>query len=262
MNIRYLTLLALGCLAFPPLYAQEPLLRYDFANSTPADASGNKRDGELVNGAKIATLPGEKKPVLDNTESTMGSINPGTGGGLRYTGPGLGNLASFTITLWYRIAPGERLMQATRLFEFAGVANKPLLMGASSDEGTLTLNLGSDLMVNNETPRPLLSTPDEWVFVALVFDGTFKKDNLRLFFGSAREPGKIYAINSTEGDLWQDNSGEIALIFGSNLAGGRGFRGWLDDIRIYGSPSGNDGALDVVQLQTILDEGLAGRSSK
>ncbi|MDR1280327.1 MAG: LamG domain-containing protein [Opitutaceae bacterium] len=233
-------------------------LRYDFAGAdgqSVPDVSGHGRNGVVAGKARVAPAPDAIAPrrnALDNTTAVMGSATGGTGGGVRYAGPAWGPQKAFTVTMWFRTNPGQPLAQGTRLWELHGIAPGVLLLGIS--QGRLTVNLGEKSILTHTTPRPLLQETGKWVFVAFSCDGTYERDNLRLFIGSETDPIQTIAIATTAEPLWAEPAGRIELVAGSNIANGRALAGWLDDIRVYGHANDTTGALLLPECQTVLDE--------
>ncbi|AHF94071.1 hypothetical protein OPIT5_04480 [Opitutaceae bacterium TAV5] len=239
--------------------AEMPLqLRYDFADASGQsvpDVSGHGRNGVVTGKARIAPIPGATAPrrnALDNTAAVMGSATGGTGGSVRYAGAGWGPQKAFTVTMWFHTSPGQPLAQGTRLWELHGIAPKHLLLGIN--QGRLTVNLGDRSLLSHTTPRPLLQETDKWVFVAFAYDGTYERDNLRLFIGSGTDPIQALAIGTTAEPLWAKPAGKVELVVGSNTANGRALSGWIDDVRVYSHDNETTGALVLSECQTVLDE--------
>jgi hypothetical protein len=258
--MKRLLLIICSVLSGPGLLAESPLLHYTFkrepgqSTDRVADASGNRRDAYVSGMAKLpAPSAANSYPCLDNSASEMGASAPESGGSLRYDGPGLGALTSFTVTLWYKTVRGQSLTQGTRLFEFLNVGRQPLLLAASSAEGNLSFNEENRRIVANGTANGLVQAQNEWIFIAVTHDGTSRQENTRLYVGAEDTPLTLIAVSDIQRPLW-NAAGQVSLIFGANETNGRALAGWLDDIRIYGDALNPAGALSPMALQTVMNE--------
>ncbi|RRJ95106.1 LamG domain-containing protein [Opitutaceae bacterium TAV4] len=246
-----------------------PLIRYDFASVTGdliEDVSGNNRSGSLigtgVQGADKTGVSGQTGDrAFNNTASTMGYNTVPTGGG-GVSAPSLGNLSSFTVTLWFKTDGKQPLKNSARLFD---ASNRFVLAGLASGRVALTYNLGSGnsgTLIDVTDTTTLANQDPSWVFIALTYDGTSTTglDNVKIYAGSASESVKLIGSNSSVSITGIQNL--PTLYFGVNgPAGGRAFDGWLDDIRVYGNASTGAGALsiealDAVRLQSIPESAM------
>jgi hypothetical protein len=157
-------------------------------------------------------------------------------------------LESYTIQGWLK-ADREVLGQVARLvcFSIDGGKSAIIDLGANSTGGTLYYGNGA----NGEAAKVnIRATPnafwmiDTWVFFAV----TYANDTFTFYVGSTAEtvaragvsacPGKTADIRAT-------------LQIGNVANRQRPFKGWMDNVRIYGSKSGESGALSLQDLEAL-----------
>lgn len=247
-------------LAFASVPASaELLLHFDFnsinGNAVP-DVSGHSNDGTLggsaagkTAGAGVSGNPGDYS--FNNSDSTFGSATANTGGGVMVT-TGLGNLTSFTLTVWLKADSIMSASNSARIFDLNG---KP----GGGEQYSLSLTPAGQLngLGKASEQSDILKRSGEWVFVALVFNGSDK--TLQFYTGTSNASESLVSLGGATVTNTSFNSGGSGalLTFGSNTAYGRALDGWLDDIRVYGATSGVSGALDASAIAQIRLDGLS-----
>lgn len=229
-----------------------PLLHYNFdepegaripdlanpeANGLVAPIGGVAADFLSADGEGVSGKPGDRayhNPPLEK----------GNSGKLWSQGFQPGPMTSFTLCLWMKRGKshsGGRLLQA--------VGEENLLLFASE---TAQMHLGQAKAQSDWA----FFEEDEWIFQAVVFDGSrsLPEPNVRFYKGSttapARGAGEDLLLPLTE--VWQ-GLGKQAQVAWGNAHGhtwNRPFIGYLDDIRFY------PGALGPGQIETIRREAL------
>ena len=177
--------------------------------------------------------------AFDNTAATaMGGA--GTGGvALVPTNiVSVGAFSSFTLQCWFNAR--TPLSQAARLFDagnyvvFAG--RKPGVLWLCANR----LSTGT---------RPAYAQTNEWIFFAVSYDGTRVSNNV-VFYRGTKDSPVVQIEGGTLNAGLVTNSHAIGL---GNLsyANVRPFLGRMDDVRIFGTGSGDTGVLTQPQLESI-----------
>lgn len=251
-------LLSLAILSSSVSATASLILHYDFdeisGNSVP-DVSENGNGGTLSGTAANQTagtgLSGQSGDyAFNNTASAMASSTSGTGGSVLNTS-GLGELSSFTITMWHKT--DSTLLSGARFLDLNATA-------AGGEALSMFYNNGKLRVLGVDSPDAAKSTFEGsgWVFVAVTFDGTADGGGVLNYYvgdGSSLVSLGSQSVAATAVD-WGD-SGAL-LTIGANTANGRALDGWIDDVRIYGANGSAAGALDLASLSTVYAQGLSG----
>jgi len=159
-------------------------------------------------------------------------------------------LESYTIQGWFK-ADREVLGQVARLVCFSIDGGKSAIMdlGASGTGGTLYF--GSSASPTGEVAKVnVRATPnafwmiDTWVFFAV----TYAKDTFTFYVGSTTETVARAGVSTSPGktaDL------RATLQIGNVVNRQRPFKGWMDNVRVYGSTNGESGALSLQDLEAL-----------
>ncbi|EIP97684.1 PEP-CTERM putative exosortase interaction domain-containing protein [Opitutaceae bacterium TAV1] len=223
------------------------LLHYDFnagSGTTITDLSTSGRDGKFVgsggkfgvDGSGLSGVAGDY--AFDNTASTMA----GAGAAVQYdAGSGnssMGTLTSFTVTMW--LTPDSAVVDLARLFD---AVNAPLFR--VTDTGGLRLQSGDTLFDS----ASLGFTPNQWTFVGLTFDA----GTITVYSGGTTPESLSVVLPSETSPTPSITSIAFgrSINFGGTSNGARAFDGSLDNIRVYGTTSGGDGALDIDGIRAI-----------
>lgn len=221
------------------------------ATATLLDAAGAATDLHGVDGSGVSGLPGDR--AFNNTAST-GMGNSGTGGiALVADNDNVDELASFTLSGWFKTAGTTALTNFARLFEDeVGGAGYHLLAGDAAGEFRPQVD-------GNELPDISgWGDTQKWVFFAMTYDGTQSTDNLLLYKGyrnDAEAGGGVGSANveliaTRTIDAGQVEGNTSPLQMGNRADRARPFDGFLDNMRIDGSATDATGALTITDLET------------
>lgn len=264
------TLFGLACVAFAPLavnaqLADNLLVFYEFneqSNTVALDSSGNNRNGTIVvhaqesagnygiNGVGVSGRAGDH--AFNNTAGTMAA----RGGAVQYQG-NLGLLSSVTLTLWYKTADASTDAKAlTRLFYTGGGATNYDLR--FNDEDSMSFLKRAPEAGANFGSDSILNSGGEWVFLAMTYVQTASGDNLHLYAGTTEAEARLVSSAAVDwGAIDLAGTSGATLLFGNVSNLGRAFDGWLDNVRLYGTQTGSDGALDLSAIRAVQTADLA-----
>jgi hypothetical protein len=167
-------------------------------------------------------------------------------------------LQSITICGWYKTRPGQTPNTAHRIVELQqrkGLSVNLFFTQKARDTGSLRFVVGDQDNAKDSPSHPGYASLGEWVFFAVTYDGTKDVDNVTFYAGSPDEatPLKLVSKNSSAfGSLQlQPASPKARILIGNRRELDRGFIGFLDEFRIYGSATDASGALSQEQLNSI-----------
>lgn len=250
--------------------AQTPLLQYSFdeASGDALDSgSGVASPGTLQGGAaRTSNTPSGTGSAIDfTTENTYAHVLSGDAAKL----DGLGQI---TLTTWLNVSTytsgNHRLMSKQAGGTFGGFSWN---MNATPNDGTvgpdnfrLGLFLGNNVSSGAGDFGFVYSSADvgaanQWVFLAVTYDGSLAADNVRFFIG--------------DGDSAVTQVGNAMTLPQMTIDGGTsrfgvGFTdaaptantsviGYQDDVRVYGEALGVP-ALDAIRLQAVPEPSALG----
>lgn len=258
--------------------AATPIMEYKF-NSTGttaksscpnyslslSNAAGAATDLHSSAGAGVSGLSGDR--AFDNTASRYmgrGDGLPNAGGIANQSDlDGIDKLASFTLQGWFKTVPGQTMGNFARLFDNHNDSISPQggfeLYGGRNvngpvDPGKLTLLLdGSEL----STTTASYQEQDTWMFFAVSYDGTLTSNNVKFYKGTRTSP--VILIDSLTLNKGTVNSEPTGLGIGNrdrrpsipNQVRDRPFDGFLDNMRIFGTPTGKGGILSLSELEAL-----------
>jgi fibronectin-binding autotransporter adhesin len=256
--------------------AATPILEYRFNETgttvvgscptnpiTLSNANGTIADLHSADGTGVSNLPGDR--AFDNTASSqMGKGNNNTGG-IANQGDlaAIDKLASLTLQGWFKTAPGTTIGGFARLFdnhddkitpqggyEFWGGSRSSFTSGTPTDPGKLTLLLDDGEV---STTTAAYQDQDTWVFFAVSYDGTLITNNVKFFKGTKASPvALVDTLTLNKGTVNED---QIGLGLGNRLRPSsfrdRPLDGFLDNMRIFGTPIGKGGVLSQSELEAL-----------
>lgn len=168
----------------------------------------------------------------------------------------LDGLMSFTVAGWYRsdtiISNNARLVSkrttgasptGTAGFDLYGTTGQLALhVGNNTTGGYSSVFSGANTFTN----------VNDWVFFAASYDGTLAANNV-VFYRGLISSGAVTVATLATGTLnyGQVGSNSGGLNIGAFNNGTAGFDGFLDSIRVYGSPTDASGVLTFAQLQQL-----------
>lgn len=209
--------------------------------------------------------------AFDNT-ATLGQAQSPGGIAVNLTDTSVAELDSWTVTGWYksenepvggggtvlfqsppRFTPNtpedNAMFQGEHGIGFEGFA----VRGATANGFRTTVN-GSNIALGDAAEWPDVNT---WVFFAVTYDGTGAVGNLNYYRGyrNASESG----ANPVETTLTAFGTHLLgSTLYAEGIAMGnrvddfsRAFDGWLDNMRVFGSRDGGDGALSIEQVEAL-----------
>lgn len=163
------------------------------------------------------------------------------------------DVQSFTYTTWVKTETANtanlqgRLLY-TRAFEFNYIQGN---IGQVNQYGRLAIRIGGSSYLNTNNDY---ESPDEWVFIALTYDGTKSADNLLCYVGNETTPVSLSTTLTADqgllgridpgGNLWMGNVGNYQ-------SGNRPYVGFMDEMRLYTSHDDASGVLDATALEEI-----------
>jgi hypothetical protein len=251
-----------------PAASAAPILQYqmnDSGNSTASsgttatvlqfyDSSSVATDLHGAAGSGV-TGAAEDRAMDQSGINGMGNRSTNTTYATTHTKvPAINSLSSFTLAGWFKTsAPDEQLGRYAFLFDNrigASAANGFELFGNAGDltlivNGTGTTSTGG-----------AYGEANKWIFFAVTYDGTSTTDNGTFYRGyrNAAEAGSN-PVFSTVGTFSLDKGAEVNpeswLIVGNADSRARPFRGYLDEMSVYGTTSGGGGALSSTALDQI-----------
>ncbi len=251
--------------------AADPILHYTFNTpGTNAPSTGTDTTplyllasaGVYTNlhggpGSGTTGQPGDR--CLDFSSATgMGSGDTGPLAKHLASVDSIKDLKSFTQSGWYKTShPGELPVQYARMLEnyWAGWGSQLNAGGGGSELYMTILDDGPDFGASS--PAASFNQANTWYFFAVTYDGTLSTNNVRFYRGylNAIEAGAkpAFACLSTntidEGTVLMPNGAILAV--GNSLEFNRPFRGYFDNIRVYGSKTDASGVLTDSEVEAI-----------
>jgi len=276
-SLRFLTVSTLLCLCPSSSHAEKLLeFRFNkpgtFAPSSPDALSplvlslknpeGNLVDLHGQKGSGVSGKSGDR--AFDCTSATgMGKVSdklpqpaPAT-----YIGPVaiaedetslLSGLKSYTIQGWFK-TDGSVITGVARLVHFANAqdsAGKTVIdLAGNLNGGTLFLGITTPTATRKEPvdTKAFYNAYDmvnQWVFFAL----TYRKNEFSFYVGDAVNTAALAGVSKGDGA-----TGDVPTILsiGNTQTPKRPFKGWIDNIRIYGSADEEKGALSISDLEML-----------
>ena len=167
---------------------------------------------------------------------------------------GLEGLRSFTICGWAR-PTSLRTGRGGNRIAFNLNYNKAGFDLVHRDDGRLRLSVNQwpDRVRNDSSPGKL--QPGKWVFFAVTYDAAKRSDNVGWYFGGPKTPAKLDRTTShhagptgaPSGTLTIGNYNQSIHRHGTN----RQFRGQLHAVQIFGSRTGQTGALNLPAIRKL-----------
>ncbi len=184
----------------------------------------------------------------------------------------LKGLKSFTITGWINrrgivVGPGGNRIVAWNNGKLGGVelalqADKSLKLGVNElNDATFTPNSSSD-----KIPDDMLASYNNWRFFAVTYDGTLTSNNVNFYFGTnfsqaSLDVTRTYNKGTTSANIGPQLAiGHLTTAVDPDITPATSmrdshqsciFRGLIDQIRVYGSQTGNSGVLSLADIITI-----------
>lgn len=159
------------------------------------------------------------------------------------------SLVSFTLSGWFKTLPGEIIDRYAKLFsKYPSTPTYGIDLAATGGQLSLTVDGGTVMTPFSETGK--------WVFFAVTYNGSLSTNNVKFYkgFRKASEGGgftpvSCVATGTIDKGVTENNSS--ALIIGNSGAYDRPFKGWLDNMRLFGSYQDGSGALTLEQIEAL-----------
>jgi hypothetical protein len=219
------------------------------------DRNGNAADLHGADGSGVSGLSGDR--AFDN----RGSAWAGFGG--RGEQPGdneaLDQFSSFTVQGWLKGDDGPsvtgnlaRLVEKTDGFAEGGGWGVDWAAGdpySGRDVGSIGFGIRGEGGTGGFATAGSYVSQQQWIFFAVTYDGTAASNNVKFYRGTTSQALQLVATGTVA--VGTERGSVSPLSVGNGANGARAFSGLLDDIRIFGVKSGNDGVLTMAELETI-----------
>lgn len=244
-----------------------PILVYDFnetgtnALSTGSDTTplylyatnGVGTDLHAGPGSGTTGLPGDR--CLDLSAATgMGSNGKGPLARHLTDDNAIDDLTSFTLCGWYK-TPYATAGYARFMNNSGSGWGWELSCGGGS---TLAIDIYPPTKATATAPASSFNDLNKWVFFALTYDGTSNTNNVRIYRGylnateaEARPVFACISTNTADKGKVLEPDGNAVFVIGNTYSYDRPFRGYLDDMRVYGHHDDASGALDATAVQAV-----------
>ncbi len=243
--------LVAGGLMLSTASAQTLLLRYTFDES-----SGDAVNHGSAGGSGVFTGGATR---TSSTPSGSGFAADISGSGQYVAGGNLSaldGLSSFTLTGWMNLqanpAHGARIMTKQEAWDgasspgFSFAINNPTAGTISSSNFQLNLALGGEGGFSFNTSGANLDAANQWVFVAVTYDGTAATNNVTFYHGSQTNGAALLGTSgSSAAGTTLATSVEFMVGSTGASAGAASPPAWYDDIRVY------SGVLNQAQLEDV-----------
>ncbi len=160
-------------------------------------------------------------------------------------------LKSFTVSGWYKTSVPDATIGGYAVLFDNNSANNGFRLSCAGPNLALYVDDG-----NVASTGSAFDDKNRWVFFAVTYDGTLAVGNVRFYRGyrtasEARQRLILSCVYTGSLDKATLGSEALALRVGNSSARNRPFKGYLDNIRIFGSKTDATGALGGSQLETV-----------
>jgi hypothetical protein len=272
---RHLTtacLLAFLLAAAPLVSAQEKILDFSFDGSDFEETSGRGATGDLTlkflatdrtptdlhsaGGEGVSGKPGDK--ALDLTSAlTMGGQDSTRAGPVAISPRTtcLDGLTSFTFQGWFK-GDDQAIQGLARLISYrpsTGGEESGFGVYSSLSPGGLNFQgMGASESGGRFRSQSVFTQANEWYFFAI----TYAASTMTFYEGTTADP--VTVRGTVPGITLEPIPplGEISV--GNMKFGMRPFKGWIDNIRVFGSQTDDSGALSLKQLDELREADVRG----
>lgn len=244
-----------------------PILVYDF-NETGTNAPSTGSDTTplylyATNGVCTDLHAGPGSGTTGQPGDRCLDLSAATGMGSNGTGPlarhladdnAVDDLTSFTLCGWYK-SPYATAGYARFMNNYGEGWGWELSCGGGS---TLALDIYPPTKATATAPASSFNDLNKWLFFAITYDGTANTNNVRIYRGylnaTEAETRPVFACvstNTADKGKVLETAGNAVLVIGNTYTYDRPFRGYLDNLRIYGHHDDASGALDETAVQAV-----------
>ena len=244
-----------------------PILVYDFDETgTNAPSMGSDTTPLYLyatNGVCTDLHGGPGSGTTGQPDDRCLDLSTATGMGSGSTGPlarhladdnAIDDLTSFTLCGWYK-SPYATAGYGRFMNNYGAGWGWELSCGGG---GTIALDIYPATKATAIAPASSFNDLNKWLFFAVTYDGTATTNNVRIYRGylnvTEAETRPVFACvstNTADKGKVLESSGNAVLVVGNTYAYDRPFRGYLDNLRIYGNHDDASGALDETAVQAV-----------
>lgn len=233
-----LLLLPLAVMAMPPT----PTLQYTFDNDLSNTYAADTGVVPAANGNYFANSSASTISLTTNTPNGSGyalnlvDVNGGVNNYLECGNPDkLNNITNLTLTCWLNLqgnpAVNDRLIDKTVV---SGSSTFGWNFGFQS--GTST-NLSLGFTVNGDlatfVTSPAINASNQWIFLALTFNGNVSANNVVLYEGSPTNLASVISTTTLAQTSLTNNPTSVRIGSTAAATANRTPPAWIDDVRIY-----------------------------
>lgn len=249
----------------PVAHAQEKILDFSFDGSDFEETSGRGATGDLTlkflatdrtpadlhsaAGGGVSGKPGDKALDLTSALAMGGQESTPTGPvAISPSTACLGGLTSFTIQGWFK-GEGQAIQGLARLVSYrpsTGGEEAGLGVYSSLAPGWLNFQgMGANESEGKFRSRLAFDRADEWYFFAI----TYASSTTTFYSGTTSD--SVEVRGTVQGVTLEavPPTGEVTV--GNMKYGMRPFKGWIDNVRVFGSLTDDTGALSMEQLDEL-----------
>lgn len=241
--------------------AQTLLVRYDFDEGTGTTAA-DSGTGVASNGTFGGNATWSSNTPDGSGSSLSLAKNATDANHVTASSAEVNSLSSFTITLWINaqgtITAGDRLVSTLSSGTFKGFdLNLQALTSTATDISASGFRLG--LLVDGTSGGSALfssagtsiNANNQWVFVAVSYDGTKTSDNVTFYTGAVSSAvGQLGIVGTLNMGAVDGTTGSLQIGNTSATTGDRTPSSLFDDVRIY-SGVATSSFLNDVRLQNL-----------
>lgn len=232
--------------------AQAQILFYDYnegtgVSATNAGSSAPSNNMNMRTGANVPTnlYTADGQGVTGQAGDYAFDLTGNSAGQITSASP-INELSSFTIAGWFKLDTGFTATPSRVFVNSNGSAGFQLL---ASGTDLLSLQVDGGSVASDA----VYSTLDDWMFIAVTYDGTLTSDNVEFYVGTLTSGGIVSAGSASMNQgVVGDNTNGFALI-GNNTTfnGTRPIDGLVDNFALYGSLVDGSGALSSAEVSDI-----------
>lgn len=238
---------------FQILMANAQILRYQFDEGigTTTTSSGSVPDSLTLRdafGTPTTALWGDPgSGISDSTADRALDLTTATGMGTGFDGPNgflsalspVAALTQFTVTGWFRSSSTDlnrasflTIQNGANVLSVTGLSGGPVgtrsRLRLTMDDGDTFPEVDAFGAFESDW-----STPDVWAYFAIIYDGQSATDTVQFYSGGLATPVSLSASNPESSVLFP--LGGASIWIGADPSNADPFKGFLDEIRLYGS---------------------------
>lgn len=226
------------------------------------DARKLEVDLHSEGGGGVSGKPGDKALNLTSAEGMGAVVDGGEVKGPAAKGEGvteaLSSMVSYTIQGWFKTEGGP-IRGVARLIDcsMAGNTSPLLAIWSTVSPGTIYLSVANPDADSGAKPPSSkygsFNQANQWVFFAVTYS---QSDGAIHFFsgGSDRDVARINSITAPA----KTSDLPCTPYIGNTRGFNRPFKGFIDNLRIFGSKTDDSGALSIEELEALRTKDIGG----